>query len=124
MLKAQVEQFNSYLEEVTNKIAELTSTKQALEEISQVEQGTDAFVPLSQGIFLKAKLEKADKLLIAVGGDTAAEKTVDQVKEIINNQIVEAENAHLQLQENLGKAHSRLPKLMKELQELQDVQES
>ena len=121
MLKGQMEQLIGYVEQVTEKIAELTTTKQALDELSEVSSGTEAFVPLSQGIFVKAKLGNTSELLVAVGGETAVAKSVDQVKKIIDTQILDAQETHLKLQENIQKIHGRIPELMKELQ---DVQES
>lgn len=91
-----------YLEETVNEIqqrismtngalAELRVSNMTLEGLEKEKKGTQLFVPIGGGSYVKAKLETPDKVVVGVGADVAVEKTVTEAKEELKTQIAELE---------------------------------
>jgi len=72
-----------------NQAIELEVTKQALDDISKTEEGTEILVPVSAGIFLKGALKDNKELSINVGSGTVVNKTIPEAKKILDEQIDE-----------------------------------
>jgi len=69
-------------------IANIELTKLNLDEIDKVEK-TEVLASLAEGIFIKAKIDKLDKVLVNVGKGIVIEKSIDEAKEILNKRIEE-----------------------------------
>ena len=101
----QLEKQNTVLE---NQLVELITTNQGLEDMKKVKSGTEILVPLSSGIYAKAKLKESDNFIVNVGSNVALSKNIDSTKKVIENQIDEIqklqENFMQELQNNTAKA--------------------
>ena len=89
ILEKQMKQVSSQLEQFDMQIVELNNIKSALTELKQVTIGSEILVPISPGIFLKAKLEDNDELIVNVGDNVSVSKTNKQAIELIDQQIAE-----------------------------------
>ena len=86
MLDAQIKQIEQQMTTIEQQIAEIIMIQQAVEALPNTKKGTDLFVPISQGIFIKAKVEDTDSLLINVGSNVAVKKTLPEAKEMLDEQ--------------------------------------
>ncbi len=77
------EEERSVLEE---RKMELLLIKSSLDEIKE---NKEIFVSLGAGIFLKAKILNTNKLLVNVGNNVFVEKTPEEIKKLIDEQIEE-----------------------------------
>ena len=66
---------------------ELKRIENDIENLSKSKAGTELFVPVSAGIYAKAKIDDTDKLLVNVGANTAVMKSVGDSKKLIADQI-------------------------------------
>ena len=89
MLDQQLKQIQQQLHAVEQQSMEVEFVIDALGNISKVEVGSDILVPLSSGIFVKAKLQDNKELIVNVGGNTTVNKTVPEVQEMLKKQVAE-----------------------------------
>ncbi len=89
MLDQQLKQIQQQLHAVEQQSMEVEFVIDALGNISKVEVGSDILVPLSSGIFVKAKLQDNKELIVNVGGNTTVNKPVPEVQEMLKRQVKE-----------------------------------
>ena len=88
---------------------------EGLDEMSKKKPGEEMLVPISNGIFAKAKLDDTSKLVINVGSNVAAEKSVDDAKELIKKQKGEMEKTKIQLTDVMESITEQMQMVEKEL---------
>ena len=118
MLEQQLKQFKEQLEAVDKQLDSLQEVKGALDELSTVKEGTDILIPVSSGIFLKAKASSTDKVLVNVGAETTVEKTLPEAKGLLEDQEKELVNFKQGLTSNLETMGVHMEKLQTELQQM------
>ncbi len=98
-LQQHIEQITEHIQKLNQQNMEIQESITALQEYSKVEDGREVLAPIANGIFVKAKAEGGEKLLVNVGANTVVEKTVEQVVGLLEEQqkkaltkIGEAEN--------------------------------
>jgi prefoldin alpha subunit len=112
LLEQQMKQTQKQLQLLEEQVLELIVTHQGLEDLKTVKSGTDILVPLSSGIFTKAKIQEVDELIINVGAGTAVPKSIVETQESLNKQMGEVQG----LQTQLIEAHQKLEQHMETLQ--------
>ena len=118
MLGQQIQQMQKQLELIANQVQELNATKEALDDIGKTPPGTNTFVPVASGIFVKGKITDNKEVLVNVGAGTAVKKTIPQTEELIKGQLTELTNFKKELEENLKKLISKAKTFEKELSQL------
>ena len=118
MLDQQMQQFQQQIQQLDEQIMELAYTKQSLDELKEVKQGTEIFVPVSPGIFAKAKIEDPSELLVNVGSSTSVKKSIDDTKKIIDEQQDELAQIHVQLNQSVNKIAEKAMQLEKDMEGL------
>ncbi len=74
---------------IEQSIANIEMIKANLDEIKKLKENNEIFASLSDGIFIKARMEKPDKIFINVGKGIVLEKPIDKAKEILDARIEE-----------------------------------
>jgi prefoldin alpha subunit len=125
-----------YLEETVNEIqnrinmtnsaiTELRVSSLTLEGLEKEKKGSQLFVPIGGGSYVKAKLVTAKKVVVGIGADVAVERTLKDTKEELKARIAELEKTREALgqqfnqvigriQENRGKMEEVTAKLREE----------
>ena len=125
-----------YLEETVNEIqnrinmtnsaiTELRVSSLTLEGLEKEKKGSQLFVPIGGGSYVKAKLVTAKKVVVGIGADVAVERTLKETKEELKARIAELEKTKEALgqqfnqvigrmQENRGKMEEVTAKLREE----------
>ena len=104
--KALEQQLESLLEQKE----EMQKVLDYIIELETVKIGEDILVPLSGGIFVKAKLEENKTFRVNVGSSIMVDKTSEEVKDIIKNQLNNMNEAEIEMKENLFKINLELNK--------------
>ena len=86
LLQQQLEQVNQHMEQLTQQAAEIERSIQAIKEISKTEVDNEILAPITNGIFIKAKLLDNEKLIVNVGADITVEKTISEVIKLLEEQ--------------------------------------
>jgi prefoldin alpha subunit len=72
-------------------LAELRVSTMTLEGLEKEKKGSQLFVPIGGGSYVKAKLETSETVVVDVGADVAVEKSVKETKEELESRIAELE---------------------------------
>ncbi len=118
MLTAQLKQAQQQIEMFTQQIAEMGKVKESLEEISASKAGTDILSPLGAGIFVKAKLESAEEVVMNVGGEIAVNKSFKEAIEMVDSQVAEMGHIIEEIKAGFQDGASRVQGMQAELQKL------
>lgn len=103
-------------------ITELRVSSMTLEGLEKEKKGSQLFVPIGGGSYVKAKLVTAKKVVVSIGADVAVERTFKEAKEELEAHIAELEKTREALgqqftqvveriQENRGKMEEVTAKL-------------
>ncbi|MBN2881285.1 prefoldin subunit alpha [Candidatus Woesearchaeota archaeon] len=100
-LDEQMRKVEKELSTVNSQLAEVEQIQKWIDEISK-SSNSECFVPLTNGIFVKAKILDSDEFLMNVGSKVCVPKSkIDAIK-LLDEQKVELENYRLQLSNQLS----------------------
>jgi len=106
------------VEAIEQQAAELEEVRKSLDELAASKVGSEMFVPISSGIFLKARLEDNQKLAVNVGGNAVVTKDVPSTKAMLASQAEDMRRFQAEIVERFEKLAARAVELQHELQEL------
>ena len=118
LINQQMEEFQKQVKLVSEQIEEIGRIKEALSEFKNFKPGSEMLAPISSGIFVKARVEKTDELLVNVGGNTTVPKSVDATKALLERQLTEIRKVYEELEKNQVLMQARAQKLGTELQKM------
>ncbi len=123
MYEQNTTQMQKHIEQMDQQAAELAQVAQNLREIKDVEEGTEVLVPMAGGVFVRATLQKPEHVLVNVGASATVQKSIDDARAMIEDQLKELidyrEKAAEQLMVIVKEAH----KTHEELKELAKKEE-
>ena len=106
VIEEQMSQLQRQIAQLESHIAEFEDAMKSLEELRNKEQ-EETLVPVSSGIYAKARLEDTNKFIVNVGAGVAVEKTLDDTKDIIEKQLGEMRSYRGQMVKGLQLLGSR-----------------
>ena len=115
ILQQQLEHLQKYTEALQTKQAEFAQAQETLQEFKNAKDDQETFIPVSSGIFVKAKIQDKSHLLVNVGANVAVTKTVPEVIHLLNTQITEVETLREQLGISITRLSERMDKILEEL---------
>ena len=116
----QIKSHQQQLEKFEQQLQEIRTVVEALEDISKAKKETEVLVPLSGGIFFRAKMADNQKFLVNVGSGTVVEKTVEETKGLVKDQVKEIEKYKDQITENLANLITECQMLEAELRQVSE----
>lgn len=96
-MKQHLEQYNKQLEMLDNQLAEIDLIMEGLKTISQTKPESELLVPISNGIFVKAKLIENDSFIVNVGSNITVEKDMEGTEDLLKKQKSEIEGGKIQV---------------------------
>ena len=103
-LQQQLVQIAEFVERLRQQQLEIETSIEALKELKETKINSEILAPIANGIFLKAELKDHAHLIVNIGAEVTAEKTIPEVmvlleeqKERIAGNISEAESVLEQL---------------------------
>jgi len=91
-------------------ITELRISSMTLDGLEKEKKGSQLFVPIGGGSYVKAKLVTAKKVVVGIGADVAVERTFKETKEELEVRIAELEKTR----EALGQQFNQVVERMQE----------
>jgi len=91
-LDTKIKQLEDGLVALENQIIEVNMVIDSLKDLQAVKENSEILVPLSNGIFVKAKVFDTDNLKVNVGANTIVEKTNEETQEMLKEQIRNIDN--------------------------------
>ena len=87
-LEQQMKQLSQQIAILENQIQEFENSQDAITGLKS-KTGEEILVPVSSGIFARAKLDNNDKFIVNVGASIAVEKSGDETIDVLKNQVNE-----------------------------------
>ena len=117
MLDQQIKQFQEQIQSIDMKLIELSTLKQALQDMPAIKEKSEILTPISNGVFIKAKVQKTDKLLINVGNNVVVEKTLKESQILLDKKFNEVESLRNESLSEMEKLIRRAQEVEKSLKE-------
>jgi prefoldin alpha subunit len=102
---------------VNASINELQQANATLEGLKTEQKGSTILVPLGGGAYMKATIEDEKRLIVGIGADVAAEKTVNATQEDVGSRILELEKARNALQQQVEQTYARMEAVQRRVRE-------
>jgi prefoldin alpha subunit len=109
--RAQVEAINRNLESINASIIELGIVRESLDCIKSLSKENEVLVPIGADSFVEAKITDTKRVIVGLGANIAAKKSVEDAK-------VDLEKRIRQLEETRNKSTDGLQKLLAKIEEL------
>lgn len=117
-IQHQLAAVQKQVQALESQAGEMDAVQQVLEEFSNSAPGSDSFVTLTPGVFVKAKVLETDKVVLNVGAGAAVEKSIPDAKKIMSDQGVELRKLQEELIGQLQKLAERAEAVQNELRSL------
>ncbi len=99
-------------------ITELRVSSMTLEGLEKEKKGSQLFVPIGGGSYVKAKLVTAKKVVVGIGADVAVERTFKEAKEELEVRIAELEKTMEALGQQFNQVVERIQENRGKLEEV------
>jgi len=99
-------------------ITELRVSSMTLEGLEKEKKGSQLFVPIGGGSYVKAKLVTAKKVVVSIGADVAVERTMKETKEELEAHIAELEKTREALGQQFNQVVERIQENRGKLEEV------
>jgi len=92
---------------INSAIAELRISNVTLEGLEKEKKGTQLFVPVGGGSYVKAKLEDTKQIIVGIGADVAVEKSLKEAKAEVETRLSEMEKTREAMSQQLNQVVGR-----------------
>src|SRR3989338_10191476 len=100
VLEQQVKQVEEQNQTLQKQIEDLNSIKEAIESMEKTKIGSELFVPISAGIFVKAEIKENTELLVNVGDNVVVPKTTKDAEALVKKQHDEIKKYQERVKQN------------------------
>jgi prefoldin alpha subunit len=114
-IQQHIEQITGHIQMLSEQAADIEKTRDSLMDLSNSKTGSTMLAPIANGIFVRAKLEDNEKLMLNVGSDTVVEKTIPQVivlleeqEDNLTNKLIEAQTIMDQLNQQATNLYAEI----------------
>ena len=114
----QLKQLQEQLANLEAQIFEMQRTKESIEDLEKMKAKKEILIPISNGIYTKAELDSSDKLLVNIGADLMVNKSFEDTKKLIDEQIQELGRIINELNLELRNGSLNFQYMQREFQEL------
>jgi len=114
-LEQQIKQVQKQIQVLENQLMEISTVTESLDELQQVNEGTEILIPISNGIFTKASLKDNKELIVNVGANVAVNKKIPETKKLMDTQQEEIKKMHEHMNSELEKLAVKATVIEKEL---------
>jgi len=117
-LEETVKEIQSRVNMTNAAITELRVSSMTLEGLEKEKKGSQLFVPIGGGSYVKAKLVTAKKVVVSIGADVAVERTLKETKEELEAHITELEKTREALGQQFNQVVERMQKNRGKMEEV------
>ena len=86
MITGQLSQLHEQFRMVDSQLAELENIKNSVDELQDIKTGSEMFAPISNGIFVKSKLQDNENFIVNMGGGITISKDHNQLRGFLDKQ--------------------------------------
>ena len=114
-MSQEIQEKYAQFQMISEQSLDIEKTRDSLNDLANSKTGSTMLAPIANGIFVRAKLENTEKLMINVGSDTVVEKTVPQVivlleeqEDNLTNKLIEAQTILDQLNQQANDLYAQI----------------
>jgi prefoldin alpha subunit len=101
MLNQQASEIQKQIQSLEESINETNESIKGLSEITNQGPNKEILVPVVSGVFAKAEIKDTSEFIVNIGANTAAAKTFDEVKKLLEKQLEEMQKAQNSFVDNM-----------------------
>lgn len=118
VMEQQIKQMQKQLEKLEQQSMEASAVEQCIVDIGNAEKGKEVLVPVTGGVFFRAKLEDSHKFLVNVGSGVVVEKDLEGTRKLLQDQAAEIAKYKEQLTNQMTNQIAKFQELEMELKKL------
>ena len=115
VLEMQIRQLEQQAMLVEQQIQEMAAINQDLEELRKAKKGQTMLLPFSRDIFIEAKIENPDSLLVHIGSKIFSRKSINGAKALVEKQKHKFAKANEEIAGEIEKILARISEIEKKL---------
>ena len=93
----QLSQLHDQFRMIDNQLTELEIIKNSVDELQDIKIESEILVPISNGIFVKSKLQDNKNFIVNIGGGVTLSKNQDQLRDFLDKQSNELKKVQTDL---------------------------
>ncbi len=118
MLDQQVKQVQTQLKTIEQQAEEMESVAIQLDEFNTLKPGSEALIPVANGIFTKAILQEPTSFVVNVGANTMVAKSLEETKKVLIRQVEEMHTMQQELTQKIMELATKAKNTQEELRTL------
>lgn len=122
-LSKELEGLQQHAKKIQEHIHEVNTLLTSLDEFSQTSTASKALFPLANGIFVEGTITNNKTLKVNVGQGVVVEKTIDETKQLVLEQLHNLKKQQELLYEQETKTYEELVSLEQQVREQQEVRQ-
>ena len=111
-------ELQSRISMMNSAVTELRLSNVTLEGLENQKKGTQVFVPVGGGSYVKAKLETSKQVIVGIGADVAVEKSLTEAKAETEARLADMENTRKALVDQLNQVYAKLQQNNAKMEEI------
>jgi len=116
LLQRYLEGLGEQLNLLQNRLLELNSTQQALQDFLEMKEGKETFVNLGSGCWVMTRLEKPETVLLNLGAGIFARRKVERAREMLSERARLLEKEIEKLQTDMALVSKKLSEMGREIE--------
>lgn len=108
LMEGSVNTLQQRLQVVLATVSELRLAKQSLEDIKDIEPGSNLLVPVGGATFINASLGDAEKIVVGIGADVSLEMTHEDAVKDVSERLDEMVKAQGSIEQQLTQIMAQL----------------
>jgi len=116
--RSQAESLQREINVLTSYLEQLTLTMTTIENIRKGEGREEILIPVGSRTFIKAKLTDPEKVIIHLGADVAAEKTLEDAQKLLEEKLGEVQEVLTERRKLLDQIVTKLENIQSQLNQL------
>jgi prefoldin alpha subunit len=118
-LQQQIEALSNYKQQLDENLQEMRSSLESLKETRKIKKIAQGVFPLGAGTFIFGEIHAEEGVLINLGSNILAKKTLSEAIDIITSRIEEANKLSSEAEKQLSTFLKELAVTYKKIQEIQ-----
>ena len=115
-LQNNAEQLQKYTLDTQAHYKVLEQLQSHLKTLETTKEETELFVPINAGVFIKAKIQRTEKVLLQVGAGVCVEKTPEEAQETMEKQKEQVLEVITQLEGEMAKVQAQMHQILTQAQ--------
>jgi len=119
-LKEQIEQLEEHIKHASGQLEQISKVMGNLHEIESLDDDTEILVPVTNGVFIKARTTDTKKFIVNIGAETAVERDLKGIEALLISQQKELSEVHARMNIDLDTTRERAIALQNELKSMME----